>query len=132
MRKVLFILALMVCSIVHATEYRYMVFSTTSGANIVLSVTNLTAEVNGTQLEISNADGTTRLVLTDMRSMQFSEDGEVSALEDVINADQPIQVYSISGTLLGRYENLVQAAQRLSTGAYVISNGNNTQTIVVK
>ena len=122
----------MVCSIVHATEYRYMVFSTTSGANIVLSVTNLTAEVNGTQLEISNADGTTRLVLTDMRSMQFSEDGEVSALEDVINADQPIQVYSISGTLLGRYENLVQAAQRLSTGAYVISNGNNTQTIVVK
>jgi len=41
-------------------------------------------------------------------------------------------VFCISGASLGTFDNLVQAVRQLSAGAYVISNGSISQTIVVK
>jgi hypothetical protein len=62
--------------------------------------------------------------------MQFSNDP--TAIENVLDGDKPLDVFTPLGLKIGRYDNLLQAAGSLPAGAYVISNGRVTQKIVVK
>lgn len=132
MKKVFLVLAVCTTMMAHASTYNYLVFTNTEGTNTAFSVKDLTLKVEGSDLLITNAEGTVSMLLTAMKSMQFSEDGTVSAVENILNADTPVQVFSISGTSLGVYGSLMEAAQTLNAGAYVISDGSVTQTIVVK
>lgn len=132
MKKVFLLLAVCLAMMTHASTYNYLVFTNTEGTNTVFSVENLWLNVDGSELQVTNADGTVSILLTALKSMQFSEDSIISAVENVLNADAAVQVYSVSGSLLGSYGSLIEAAQTLDAGAYVISNGSVTQTIVVK
>ena len=132
MKKVFLLLAVCTTMMTYANTYQYLVFTNTEGTNTAFSVKNLMLNVEDGTLQVTNADGTISLLLTAMKSMQFSEDGTVSAVENILNADTPVQVFSVSGTSLGVYSSLMEAAQTLNAGAYVISNGSVTQTIVVK
>jgi hypothetical protein len=132
MKKVFLLLAVCTAMMTHASTYNYLVFTNTEGTNTVFSVANLWLNVDGSDLQVTNADGTVSILLTALKSMQFSEDSIISAVENVLNADAAVQVYSVSGSLLGSYGSLMEAAQTLDAGAYVISNGSVTQTIVVK
>ena len=132
MKKVFLLLAVCLAMMTHASTYNYLVFTNTEGTNTVFSVANLWLNVDGSDLQVTNADGTVSILLTALKSMQFSEDGTVSAVENILNADTPLQVFSVSGTSLGVYSSLMEAAQSLNAGAYVISDGSVTQTIVVK
>ncbi len=132
MKKVFLLLAVCLAMMTHASTYNYLVFTNTEGTNTVFSVANLWLNVDGSDLQVTNADGTVSILLTALKSMQFSEDSIISAVENVLNADTAVQVYSVSGSLLGSYGSLMEAAQTLDAGAYVISNGSVTQTIVVK
>ncbi len=132
MKKVFLLLAVCTAMMAHASTYNYLVFTNTEGTNTAFIVKDLTLKVEGSDLLITNAEGTVSMLLTAMKSMQFSEDGTVSAVENILNADTPVQVFSVSGTSLGVYSSLMEAAQTLNAGAYVISNGSVTQTIVVK
>lgn len=132
MKKVFLLLAVCLAMMTHASTYNYLVFTNTEGTNTVFSVANLWLNVDGSDLQVTNADGTVSILLTALKSMQFSEDSIISAVEHVLNADAAVQVYSVSGSLLGSYGSLMEAAQTLDAGAYVISNGSVTQTIVVK
>ena len=132
MKKVFLLLAVCLAMMAHASTYNYLVFTNTEGTNTVFSVANLWLNVDGSDLQVTNADGTVSILLTALKSMQFSEDSIISAVENVLNADAAVQVYSVSGSLLGSYGSLIEAAQTLDAGAYVISNGSVTQTIVVK
>ena len=116
----------------HASTYNFLVFTNTEGTKTAFSVKDLMLNVEGSDLLITNAEGMVSMLLTAMKSMQFSEDGTVSAVENILNADAPVHVFSVSGTSLGVYSSLMEAAQTLNAGAYVISNGSVTQTIVVK
>lgn len=116
----------------HASTYNFLVFTNTEGTKTAFSVKDLMLNVDGSDLQVTNADGTVSILLTALKSMQFSEDSIISAVENVLNADAAVQVYSVSGSLLGSYGSLMEAAQTLDAGAYVISNGSVTQTIVVK
>ena len=132
MKNLFLLLALGFAMMAHASTYNYLVFTNTEGTNTVFSVENLWLNVDGSELQVTNADGTVSILLTALKSMQFSEDSIISAVENVLNADAAVQVYSVSGSLLGSYGSLMEAAQTLDAGAYVISNGSVTQTIVVK
>ena len=132
MKKVFLLLAVCLAMMAHASTYNFLVFTNTEGTKTAFSVKDLTLKVEGSDLLITNAEGTVSMLLTAMKSMQFSEDGIISAVENVLNADAAVQVYSVSGSLLGSYGSLMEAAQTLDAGAYVISNGSVTQTIVVK
>ena len=132
MKKVFLLLAVCLAMMTHASTYNYLVFTNTEGTNTIFNVKNLTLNVEGSDLQVTNADGTVSILLTALKSMQFSEDSIISAVENVLNADAAVQVYSVSGSLLGSYGSLIEAAQTLNAGAYVISNGSVTQTIVVK
>ncbi len=131
MRKMVLVLVVIFGAImVHAAELPYLVFYNTSGTATVLSVSNMTLKVDGSLLTVTNDEGSTNFTLTELASMQFSDN--TTTIENVIFADQPVAVFSMTGVALGTYTNLNEAAAALSAGSYVISNGNNAQTIVVK
>lgn len=132
MKKVFLLLAVCLAMMTHASTYNFLVFTNTEGTKTAFSVKDLMLNVDGSDLQVTNADGTVSILLTALKSMQFSEDSIISAVENVLNADAAVQVYSVSGSLLGSYGSLMEAAQTLDAGAYVISNGSVTQTIVVK
>jgi hypothetical protein len=128
----LLLLALSLGLMAHASTYNYLVFTNQAGTTTAFEVSNLTLKVNGSELQVSNADGTVNLVLTELASMQFSIDKTPTSVENVLNADAPLQVYSITGTLLGTYRSMLEAAKCLNVGTYVISNGDQSQTVVIK
>jgi len=132
MKKVFLLLAVCTTMMTYANTYQYLVFTNTEGTNTAFSVKNLMLNVEDGTLQVTNADGTISLLLTALKSMQFSEDGTLTALENVLDADAPVQVFSVSGTSLGVYGSLMEAAQTLNAGAYVISNGSVTQTVVIR
>ena len=134
MRKML-IIALLAAAMLPAMagEYTYLVFTNTSGTTTALTATNLSATVSGSTLIVTNNDGTVNFTLTELANMQFSLNGEtMSALENVLDGDKPVTAYSISGTALGTFGNLVQAAQQLDRGTYVIVQSGKSQKLVVR
>lgn len=132
MKNLFLLLTLGFAMMAHANTYNYLVFTNQAGTTTAFEVCNLTLKVNGNELQVSNADGTVDLVLTELASMQFSVDKAATGVEDVLNADSFVQVYSVSGASMGTYGSLVKAAKCLNAGVYVISNGSVKQTIVVK
>ncbi|MBQ7210674.1 MAG: hypothetical protein IJS05_07270 [Paludibacteraceae bacterium] len=134
MKKISLFVVMVVCALVaRATDYPYLVFTNTAGTTTLLSVSNMTLNAIGTTLDVSNADGTTSFTLTDLANMQFSKDGStVTALENVLDADKAVEVFSLSGMRLGSYENLMKAVTTLKSGVYVISDGKYSQKVVVK
>lgn len=132
MKKVSLLFALGFAMMAYASTYNYLVFTNQNGTTTAFSVNNLTLKVNGNELSVTNNDGTVNLVLTNLVSMQFSKDKTITSLENVINADEIVQVYSVTGASLGTYNSMVEAAKKLSVGTYILSNGKLSQTIVVK
>lgn len=116
----------------NAGTYKYLEFTNIAGKKTVFNVANLTIKVSGNDLQVTNVDGTVNLTLVDLASMQFSLTNTGTALENILNADAEIQVSTITGVSLGVYPSLSEACQSLTTGIYVISNGNQSQSIVVK
>lgn len=132
MKKVFLLLAVCCAMFAHASTYNFLVFTNAEGTKTAFGVKNLTLNVVGDTLQVTNADGTVNLILAGLASMQFSNENIATDLENVLNADEPVQVFSLSGTSFGVHSSLIEAAQKLGTGTYVISNGSITQTIVVK
>lgn len=132
MKRIFLLLALFFAIALQASTYKYLTFTNTSGQIISFTVENLHLEIlNDTQLHISNNDCSLSLRLIDLSSMQFTENG-TTALDNVLNADAPIQVFTLTGASLGTFKSLIHAGMSLSSGTYVISNGNVSQTIIVK
>ena len=114
-------------------EYPYLVFTNTGGALTAFQVNDLTMHINGTQLDVTNNEGTVHFTLTDLSAMQFSVDGEtLTALENVLNADARVEVYTLEGLSMGTFDGLLKAASSLRQGVYVITDGKNTQKIVIR
>ena len=132
-RKIVLLAVVAMCSLfAQAGEYGYLLFTNTSDVTTALTVTNLSMTVNGNELAVTNDEGNVQFVLTELREMQFSKESVAQGIENVLDGEQPVQVYSIGGASLGTYDNLVQAAQQLSAGAYVIVQSNKSQKLVVK
>ena len=132
MKKVFLLLAVCTAMMAYASTYNYLVFTNQAGTTTAFKVNNLTLEVDGTDLQVTNDEGTVTLILTELASMQFSVDQTVTSVENVLNADAPVQVYSVTGASIGTYCSMVEAAKGLNAGTYVISSGNQSLTVVIK
>lgn len=132
MQKIGMVLAMLVCAVMaQAGEYAYLVFTNAAGTKTALSVNDMTLQVNGTQLDVTNAEGTVNFTLTDLVRMEFSADG-LTAIENVLDGDQPVQVYSVNGMTLGNFSSLVQAVQQLDKGVYIMVQSGKSQKLIVK
>ena len=87
MKNVFLLVALGFAMIAHASTYNYLVFTNQSGTTTAFAVNNLSLKVNGNDLQVTNDAGTLNLVLTELASMQFSVDEDVTTLENVLYAD---------------------------------------------
>ena len=135
MKKILVLVVAVVCAgITQAADYSYLVFVNQSNDTTALSVSDMTLKVNDNSLTVTNAEGTVNFTLTDLQFMQFmTEEGQVAQrLDQVLDANAPIDVYSILGAKIGHYNSLLEAAGVLGMGSYVITNGKNSQTIVLQ
>ena len=132
MKNVFLLLALSIAMMSHASTYNYLVFTNQAGSTTSFAVSNLTLKVNGSDLQVTNDGGTVNFLLTDLATMQFSVDRVATSVESILNADAPVQVYSVAGASMGTYGSMVEAAKCLNAGAYVISNGGVKQTVVIK
>ena len=134
MKKILVLAVTVVCAVMaQAADYPYLVFTNTAGTTTAMSVSSLTMTVSGSSLQVTNSDGTETFTLTDLASMQFSADGSATtAIENVLEADRAVEVFSVTGAQIGSFGSLIEAVQGLNAGAYVIKQGINTQTVVVK
>ena len=135
MKKIGLFLAMLVCAVMaQAGEYAYLVFVNQNNDTTALSVTDMTLSVNGNSLSVTNAEGTVNFTLTDLQFMQFmTEEGQVAqSLDNVLDANAPIDVYTILGVKVGHYNSLLEAAGVLGKGSYVITNGKNSQTIILQ
>ena len=135
MRKILVFAAMLVCAVMaQAADYSYLVFVNQSNDTTALSVSDMTLKVNDNSLTVTNAEGTVNFTLTDLQFMQFmTEDGQMALrLDNILDANAPIDVFSILGVKVGHYNSLLEAAGVLGMGSYVITNGRTSQTIVVK
>ena len=135
MRKIGMVLAMLVCAVMaQAGEYAYLVFVNQNNDTTALSVTDMTISVNENSLKVTNADSTVNFTLTDLQFMQFmTEEGEMAMkLDHVLDANAPIDVYTILGVKVGRYNSLLEAAGVLGKGSYVIRNGKNAQKILLQ
>lgn len=133
MKKFFALAVTVVCAVIaQAADYPYLVYTNTAGTTTVMSVSSLTMTVSGSSLQVTNSDGTETFALTDLSNMQFSADGSTTAIEQVLEADLPVEIFSVTGVQLGSFGSLREAVQELNAGAYVIKQGVNTQTVVVK
>ena len=132
MKNVFLLLALSIAMMSHASTYNYLVFTNQAGSTTSFAVSNLTLRVNGSDLQVTNDDGTVDFVLTELLSMQFSIDQTATGVEGILNADAPVQVYSVTGASIGTYCSMVEAAKGLNAGTYVMSSGNQSLTVVIK
>ena len=132
MKNLFLLLALGFAMMAHAGTYNYLVFTNQAGSTTAFSVSNLTLRVNGSDLQVTNDDGTVDFVLTELLSMQFSIDQTATGVEGILNVDAPVQVYSVTGASIGTYCSMVEAAKGLNAGTYVISSGNQSLTVVIK
>ncbi len=135
MKKIFALAVTVVCAVMaQAGEYAYLVFVNQSNDTTALSVTGMTLKINENSLTVTNAEGTVNFTLTDLQFMQFmTEDGQMAQrIDNVLDANAPIDVYTILGVKVGHYNSLPQAAGVLGKGSYVITNGKNSQTIVVR
>ena len=132
MRKIGMMLAWLVCTgMAQAGEYAYLVFVNQNNDTTALSVTDMTLKVNDNSLTVTNAEGTVNFTPTDLQFM--TEEGQVAQrLDNILDANAPIDVFSILGVKVGHYNSLLEAAGVLGMGSYVITNGRISQTIVVK
>ena len=130
MKKLILCMAICCTLMAQAATYSYLVFTSTAGTATVLPVDGLSMSVNGSELVITQSDSNVRFVLTELATMQFSNDP--MAIDQILEADAPVQVFSLTGTALGTFPSLLEATRQLSAGAYVVSNGSVTQKIVVK
>jgi hypothetical protein len=81
MKNVFFLLAMCCAIFAHANTYNYLVFTNTIGTKTAFGVEGLTLNVDGTDLQVTNTDGTVNLILIDLASMQFSNDKSITALK---------------------------------------------------
>ena len=132
MRKILLTVFALCALFMQAETYNYLVFTNTEGTTTAFSVNNLTLTVNGSNLQVTNDEGTVDLVLTGLQAMQFSKTTGLEGLEDILEADKPIDVFTPLGMKIGRYNNLLEAAGSLGKGVYVITNGKHSQTIILQ
>ena len=132
MRKFLCIALICCAGWIQAGDYAYMVFTDNLGNHLSLPVNNLTMTISNGELQATTDEGKATFILADLVSMQFSKDAELQSLANVLDGNQPIDVYTPLGTKVGRYDNLLKAVGTLPKGAYVITDGTNSQTIVLR
>jgi len=134
MKKILTIMAaLLIALSLQAYDYPYLSFQTTEGTVQSVSVNELIITFSNGQLVLTNTDGSQTFSLSDLSYMFFSKEQNttgVTRIEDVSN--QTVEVFTLNGLVIGRFESLQKAKAELKPGLYLIKSNGKTQKVVIR
>lgn len=112
-------LLLMGANAVSAENYDGLRFITISGEETVVATPNLEIYFVDGKVVFSTSD--VQLPLNTLASMEFCNiNSDITSIEAVCIADSPIEIYSIGGQGLGKFNSMVEAGERLGNGVYLI------------
>ena len=134
MKKFLTIMAALLIAIsMQAYDYPYLSFQTSEGTVQSVSVNELIITFSNGQLVLTNTDGSQTFSLSDLSYMFFSKEQNttgVTRIEDVSN--QTVEVFTLNGLVIGRFESLQKAKAELKPGLYLIKSNGKTQKVVIR
>ncbi len=124
-------------SVTNETNYDYLVFTTSDGNLLSLTVSELEMTFSNGSLTAVNTDGTYTLTLSEIASMQFSTTQEGTLPDAIRCVSQPVmadavEMFTLSGISLGVFSNVAAAEASLPRGVYVGKQQGSTFKLSVK
>lgn len=134
MKKLLSLLLLLTSALAgNAYDFPYLVFQHADGTTTTVKTTSLVITFSDGKLTATNENGSQTLTLSDLLSMQFSERADATGIrENSVIKEEGIEVFTLGGRLLGKYDNAEQAKASLRPGLYLMKSNNKTSKITVK
>ena len=140
MKKSIFLtlLCILSCLSMRAADYQYMVFTMNDGTTQAVTATDLTISfANDNLIASSGSETLATLPLATLASMEFSNDGNTTAISTV-NADETavFDVNSIitdSNTVIYDLQGrVIPHGSALSKGTYIVKNNKRTIKVNVR
>lgn len=129
-RVILSILAVMAFVGMQAQSYDYLTF-VSNGGEKSMKITGTVISFSNGNMVVKNAAEEYTVALSDLKKFYFSD--EASAIEAVADdSNEPVVVYSVSGQLIGNFDNAASAKNQLSKGIYVVKGKNESKKMMVE
>ena len=135
MKKILIlVLALMTSVMTYADEvnYGYLVFTTQEGTEKSVGVDNLKLTFVNGQIVVDNGVESQTYDLSSLSKMFFSGNAVDGIEETMIDANEEVDVFTVSGIGMGRFNNVDDAKKSLRRGVYIFKQGSKTNKISIK
>jgi len=113
-------------------DYPYMIFQTSDGNETTMQTESLSFTISDGKLVATNTSGSVTFDLSSLTSMQFSKSGEVTAIDKVSSEKTPVEVFSVAGVSVGKFDCVDDARQSLPSGMYIVKSSDKTYKITVK
>lgn len=125
------LLVLATAIMAQAYDYPYLALQTTSGTVTQVATESLSLTISGTQLKATNNEGTQTFTLSELSCMYFVASATGINTID-LNQAGPVEVSTLTGASVGRYESLSAACSTLPAGVYIVQTQSNTLKIAVQ
>lgn len=112
--------------------YNYLVFTSQDGTEKAIAVESLKLSFVNGQLVVDNGVESLTYSLTSLSKMFFSENTVDGIVETVINGNEDVDVFTVSGIWMGKFGNVDDAKKSLQRGVYVLKQGKTTSKIAIK
>ena len=134
MKKFLTIMAaLLVALSMQAYDYPYLSFQTSEGTVQSVAVNELIITFSNGQLVLTNTDGSQTISLSDLSYMFFSKEANTAGVTRIGDAtNQTVEVFTVNGLALGRFESIQKAKTELKPGFYLMKSNGKTQQVVIR
>lgn len=140
MKKSIFLTLLCILSSLsmRAADYQYMVFTMNDGTTQAVTATDLTISfANDNLIASSGSETLATLPLATLASMEFSNDGNTTAISTV-NADETVvldvnSIITDSNTVIYDLQGrLIPHGSALPKGTYIVKNNNRTIKVNIR
>ena len=140
MKKSIFLTLLCILSSLsmRAADYQYMVFTMNDGTTQAVTATDLTISfANDNLIASSGSETLATLPLATLASMEFSNDGNTTAISTV-NADETVisdvnSIITDSNTVIYDLQGrVIPHGSALSKGTYIVKNNKRTIKVNVR
>ena len=118
----------------NADTYSSLSFQQQDGTTLSVGVESLqmTFTDSGSTLVISNGTESHTVSVADLAKMFFSGSTSTGITEATADSNGELQVYTISGTYVGRFDSRDSMESSASPGIYLVKQNGKTHKIAVK
>ena len=135
MKKILILVSALMTSVMTYADdftYNYLVFTTQEGTEKSVAVENLKLTFVNGQMVVDNGLETQTYDLSSLSKMFFAENSVDGIVETTIDANEEVDVFTVSGIGMGQFNNVNEAKKSLGRGVYIFKQGSKTNKISIK